>query len=366
MRVMLVDTACPSLENVRQQLADSGRSWELVHARDNRDALAQAERGMDAIVADLGSPAAASLELLRMMRLRHPEVIRLALTDIEHREMAVRAMDIAHQCMERPCDTLLMSEAIERAVALRHLLDSRELRRVIGQVERLPSAPRMYMRLRGVLGDSECGARSVCELLDQDPALTAKVLQMANSALFSGGAQLHSVHQALMRIGMDTLRIAVLANEVFDAHHGPKLAVLRRRAVRAAQLAAGMAPPRERDLARTAALLAEVGLLVPGVEALCAAEVGRSTSPPTPTHVGAYLLGLWGLPSSMVEAVAHHRQPSRVAQTHFGVLGIVHVATALARGEAPDADYVTTMGLSDRVATWTRRAADLGDLEEDL
>lgn len=366
MRVMFVDSVGASIENVHQQLAESGRSWDLVHAHDTRDALAQADKaGMDAIIADLGPPASPGLELLRAMRMRHPEVIRLALADVEQRDLAVRAMDVAHQCLVRPCDPLFMRETVERAVALRDLLGSRELQRVIGKVDRLPSAPRMYMQLRGILGDAECAARSVCELLAQDPALSTKVLQMANSALFSGGAKLHSVHQALMRIGMDALRIAVLANEVFDAHHGPALAVLRRRAVKASQLAYRIAEPHVRELARTAALLAEVGLLVPGVDALCAAQAGRSEAPPTPTLVGAYLLGLWGLPNCVVEAVAHHRQPSQVPQSHFGVLGIVHVATFLARGEALDGDYLASMGVTERVAGWKRRADDMGDADDD-
>lgn len=367
MRVMLVAEACGSLAQLQNELHAAGRHWELLGAADTKSALARLEQGaVDVVIASLGLPGSDGMQLLRLMRMRYPDVIRLALTDSGDRQAAVRAMDVAHQCVAQPCQPLQVADVVERAVALRHLLHSAELRRIIGQVERLPSAPRMYMQLRGILGDGECDARSVCELLDQDPGLTAKVLQMANSALFSGGAAIHSVQQALMRIGLDALRIVVLTNEVFDAHRGPALADLRRRAVMASHLAARMAEPHEREQARTAALLAEVGLLVPAVEALCAAEAGRSACAPTPTEVGAYLLGLWGLPLGIVEAVAHHRQPMRVAQSHFGVLGIVHVAAALSRGEAPDADYVTMMGVTERVAVWTRRARDLSNVEDDL
>jgi len=37
-------------------------------------------------------------------------------------------------------------------------------------------------------------------------------------------------------------------------------------------------------------------------------------------EIGAYLLGIWGLPYPVVEAVAHHHQPGRVTQAHFDVL----------------------------------------------
>jgi HD-like signal output (HDOD) protein len=46
-------------------------------------------------------------------------------------------------------------------------------------------------------------------------------------------------------------------------------------------------------------------------------------------EVGAYLLGIWGLPYSVIEAVAHHHQPHRVAQNQFDVLAALAIADAL-------------------------------------
>jgi HD-like signal output (HDOD) protein len=53
-------------------------------------------------------------------------------------------------------------------------------------------------------------------------------------------------------------------------------------------------------------------------------------------EVGAYLLGIWGLPYPVIEAVAHHHQPRRVAQTHFDVLAALSIADSLVlMGQAP-------------------------------
>jgi HD-like signal output (HDOD) protein len=46
-------------------------------------------------------------------------------------------------------------------------------------------------------------------------------------------------------------------------------------------------------------------------------------------EVGAYLLGIWGLPYPVVEAVAHHHQPERVVQADFDVLGALVLAHSL-------------------------------------
>ena len=83
-------------------------------------------------------------------------------------------------------------------------------------------------------------------------------------------------------------------------------------------------------------------------------------------EIGAYLLGLWGMPYPVVEAVAHHHRPARVpGQTVFGVLGAVHVADALA-GEQDecemettgiDEQYLQSVGVAARLPEWRDIAA---------
>jgi HD-like signal output (HDOD) protein len=53
------------------------------------------------------------------------------------------------------------------------------------------------------------------------------------------------------------------------------------------------------------------------------------------TDVGAYLVGLWGLPNTIAEAIAYHEDPSQSPNEAFGLAGIVHVADRLAH--FPDA-----------------------------
>lgn len=89
------------------------------------------------------------------------------------------------------------------------------------------------------------------------------------------------------------------------------------------------------------------------------------------THagVGAYLFGLWGLPSSIVEAVAFHHAPAANGLRAFSPLTAVHVANALEHAlaqpedaEQPlelDAEYLATLGLEHRLDTWRTEAMRL-------
>jgi HD-like signal output (HDOD) protein len=161
---------------------------------------------------------------------------------------------------------------------------------------------------------------------------------------------------AVTRLGHQTLLRMVLTIEAF----GSSLTIdsrqreeMQSRALRAADLARRLLPGPSAELAATASLLAEVGRLLPGV-----ASDSADVSPDMPGYAeaGAYLLGLWGLPMPIVEAVAFQHQPGRMRTPGFWVTGAVHVATALVSGREPDEAYLRSVGMLDRLPQWRQWA----------
>jgi HD-like signal output (HDOD) protein len=168
-------------------------------------------------------------------------------------------------------------------------------------------------------------------VIEQDPAATAKVLHLVNSSAYTAGRTVSNVPQAVALLGLHTVRGLVLMHDLirtFDV--GPALPAgwmdgLTRHSVETSRLARMLAEGQEwQSHAFTAALLHEVGQLVlvssrPAAfrdvletwraaaddgARLCAAEheaFGVSHS-----DVGAKLLGRWGLPAPVIEAVAGH------------------------------------------------------------
>jgi len=82
----------------------------------------------------------------------------------------------------------------------------------------------------------------------------------------------------------------------------------------------------------------------------------------THAEIGGYLLGLWGLPDSIVEAVYYHHNPNMCLQREFSPLTAVHVANELESHKSVlktvntvtqlDMKYIEALGLSDRISTW--------------
>ena len=362
MRVMFVDDERCVLEGIERALFALDVDWEMEFVTSGRAALDQLGREpVHAVITDMRLPCMGGRELRTEVRARWPDTLRIVLSGFTEEEAALRSLEVVHQFLAKPCDGTVLVALVERVAALRDLLGSPTLKRIVGRIGHLPPTPLIYCELLRCISNANASAKSVAGVLSRDPALSAKVLQVANSAFFRRGKSVADIGAAVTHIGTDVLRSLVLMVEVFAAENDEGAAAhLQQRAMRAMLIAerigAGEAFFSE---GMTAALLCEVGLLVPGIDAYCReAETngeGRFRYP----EVGAYLLGIWGLPTIIIEAVAHHQNPMRTKPQGFDAVGVAHVAAALARGAEPDRDYLALCGRLDQLDRWKQYAEQL-------
>jgi HD-like signal output (HDOD) protein/CheY-like chemotaxis protein len=358
MFVVVVDSPSGDLAGMDVRLAQLRADWEVEYLPDAGTALAIADsRPADVVITDLHAKGMDGAALLREFQSRRPETVRILLSAQENEEEAMRTMSIAHRVLPKPFTAEDLVEAVERVRALHGILSSERTRELVGRVDRLPPAPRLYLRLTQALEDPDSDAGSIAKLVAQDPALAAKVLQLCNSALFSPGRSVTDIRSAVARLGLRALRTIALAAEVFSrpgAGAGDAEA-LQRKALVASTMAARLLPHRAAaDLAGTAALLADVGLLLPGLGSDHGKLGSEGIDSELPAHAGAgaYLLGLWGLPMPIVEAVAFHHHPGRGGSRTFGIVGAVHVAVCLAQGHELDERFLQATGSLDRLPQW--------------
>ncbi len=373
MRILYVGDSGYLPADLGDYIADMGDDWKVECVPDGSTAIAKvAEQAADVIIAGPSLPDMTPAVLLGQVRTLRPETIRIALVEGPDagNAPAAKLIGVAHRFLPLPLAAETVLEAIHSLEELRDLLDSPRLRRVIGRVEQLPSPPHLYFALTKALEDDEGDSHDIARIVGGDPAVAAKVLQICNSAFFSNGRAITDLRAAVTRLGLATLRDLVLASEVFSMKTEAKVdrVALQQRALLASRLAAKILPHTSAELGATAALLADIGLLLPGVRD--EREPVQDSDPPDerPGHAeaGAYLLGLWGLPMPIVEAVAFHRQPQRSSLRSFWVPGAVHVAGALASAEPVDEAYLSSLGVLHQLPGW-RDMADMmaGRMQEE-
>lgn len=391
-RILFVDDEPSILAGLRRLLHGQRGEWDMVFAPGGAAALTELEGGpFDVVVTDMRMPGIDGTEVLAHVRRLHPGAARIVLSGHTEAASAVRSVPFAHQFLSKPCDPGMLKETVRRACSLQARLQGDGLRRVLGAVDALPSPPRVVLDLNAVLARADAGIDDVVAVITQDPAMSAKLLQLVNSAFFGLPRRATGLREAVAYLGVDAVRNVASAVEAFrafdDSPHLPAGtgAALHAHAMVVAGIAGDLVDAPQRHDTFTAALLHDIGLLALAArmpDALgVALEQARAGGRPLPeveievigaTHadIGAYLLSLWGLPLPIVESVAHHHEAPEFGGRHLDALHATYIAEALAAEsgghdglwEAPrqplEVAYLDAIGAADRVAGWQMSQGD--------
>ena len=387
MKVLLfVDDEARVLQGLQRQLRNMRDEWNMNFLDGGRKALEfMAARPVDVLISDMMMPEMDGAELLTEVSKRHPHTVRIVLSGHAEREAVLRLVGPAHQYLSKPCDAEELRASIARAFALRDLLSNERLKQLATRIKSLPTLPALYQRLTDELRKDDASMEQIGEIISHDIGMTSKILQLVNSAFFGLPQPISSPGDAVMYLGLSTVRALVLSLQVFSQFKNPQLegfslealanhcwttAVLARRIARAES-----GDTKMMDQCFLAGLLHDIGriILADGLpeqyakvwneaheKHLLVWQAEQSEFGATHADVGAYLLGLWGLPNPVVEAVALQHSPALCVTTGFSPLAAVHVASAFAHEKegSPtelihiEMDYLTKLGLADRIADW--------------
>jgi len=310
-----------------------------------------------------------------------PAVVRIGLVNQTRSSLPVASL--VHQFLMRPFRLEELSVAVERSCKLRDLLDGELMSRTVGDLGDLPSAPTVYMKLVEKLDQPDTSIEEIAEIVENDVAISAKLLRLVNSALFRTSQEIATVQMAASYLGLNIIKNLVLSAEVYSrfekapAVPGFSIEHLQVHSRLTADIARSMNLSREvRDAAIVASLLHDVGKLVLAWKVPVRLNWLISTAADqerplyqieeelwgiTHAEIGAYLLSLWGLPTSITEAIAYHHTPARVPHCHFDALGAVYAANLLALehdGSTIDTRslwdhrFLQEMGVSDELPRW--------------
>jgi HD-like signal output (HDOD) protein len=380
-RILFVDDEQNVLDGLRTSLRRQRATWDMVFAGSGEEALALLDQTpFDVVVSDLRMPGTDGVALLRAVKGRHPGVARIILSGNVEAGAALQIASVAHQVLGKPCVTEYLRQCIDRTCELQALLANPEIRALVGRLDLVPSIARTYLALTLAIDGESAGAAELGRIVETDTAMSAKVLQMANSGFFAGTRRRVSIASAVTFLGVELLRTLALSAQVFSALDAEvarefALEALQASSLRTAVLARRfVGDPARVEEAFTAGLVQDIGRVVLAVGlAGRYRQVLRSVAASGwPLHVvekeelgvnhaevGASLLGVWGLPFSLVEVVAYHHDPGAAQRHEARLVSAVHVAQALAAEDHGAEDE----GLATGVDTASlERAGFLGEL----
>jgi putative nucleotidyltransferase with HDIG domain len=365
--------------------AKDKEKWAIAYATTGAEALNQMDsNGCDAVVTELQLPDMTASELLRKIQDLYPSAARLVLSEAGDRRAMIGSLGSAHQILSKPCNTDTLKGQISKSLSMRLVLNDDNLHARIARIDKLPVLPSIYDQLVREMQSESASMQKIAALIRQDVAISARVLQMINSAYFGVSRHVDSVMQAVTLLGFDTVKSLVLTAGVFSQfkdsglqgflvdeiyNHSLAVGTNAQHYANAFGLSRGHS-----EEALTAGTLHDIGklILVTNFESEVRQIISVMQESKLPLHeaerqvlginhceMGAHLLSLWGLSDHILEAVAFHDAPRGSADQAPNVLAAVHIANAFdhdqrmpdrdPRFTTADTDYLNQIGLGNQL-----------------
>ena len=167
--------------------ASAGNSaWECHFVADAPAALALlAAQPFDALVADMNLPGKSGAELLREVRALHPHTLGFIVGNVRDQELIINCIGGTHQFIRRPFQPAKLVATLQRGLKLDAWLANDEMRKLVPRLQRMPSLPATYFNLLKEIESDSVTTQNVGTVIARDPMVTARLLQMVNSAAFA-------------------------------------------------------------------------------------------------------------------------------------------------------------------------------------
>lgn len=380
-RIVFVDDDPKMLAGLQKRFRGMRNEWEMTFAGSGQEALEILQReAFHILVTDMRMPGMDGAELLRRVEKLYPHIVRIILSENSDAEMILKSAGPAHQCLSKPCDAGKLKMAVARAGTMRSLLKNEALINLISGIETLPSLPSLYTEVVNEANSPNGSLNKVGEIISKDVGMSAKILQLVNSSFFGLPSHVNSPIRAVCLLGLETIKSLIISVKIFSQFNrsglsGFPISRLWNHSIATGIIARGMATQKDAgqnriDEAFMAGLLHDVGKLIlldrlpqqyleiTAMEKSLRCplwEAEQKVLGTTHAQVGAYLMGIWGLSESIVEALAYHHCPSKCPNESFSTLTAVHLANSVEHESSTgsslnrlDFQYLEKLGIDDQ------------------
>jgi HD-like signal output (HDOD) protein len=380
---------------LKRSFRDMRKEWDMHFAAGPSQALEVLNtESIEVIVTETVFQGESGLDFLKVVREGHPHCVRIILSGYSNQDVVLKSVDLAHQYLSKPCEDEALKTTIGRAFMMKELLDHQALKKIVSQIDALPTLPAIYVKLTQTLESEDASIDKIGEIIAQDIGLTAKILKLVNSSFFGLRQHVNNPAKAVSLLGLDLIKAIVLSSGTFNKFKrvkfpGLSLEQMWEHAMLTGTFAKIIAKEgglgrQGSDTAFMAGVLHDIGKLLIAAYlpdsyavinklsekvAITIAEAEEKVIGTTHAGIGAYLLGLWGLPDSILHATALHHCPGSYGENGLNPTVVIHIADAFAKAgddihmpqgiiEGLDYEFLQTAGHLSAVDHWKALCAE--------
>src|SRR5688572_26393012 len=180
-----------------------GPDYEVFTASNGKEGLEFLKQTpVDIVVSDLVMPEMNGQEFMAAVSTQHPESMRIVISSHEDQLTVAQCLMFGHRYFSKPFDLKNLSSVLKRICHLKHQVGSEKLKRVVLGLGALPTPPKIYLRLTQALNSPYSSMEEIGEIVQQDAALTLKLLQISNSAFFAVSQKVLTPMEAVQIVGL--------------------------------------------------------------------------------------------------------------------------------------------------------------------
>lgn len=213
--IYLVDDEPLILEMLRSYLARADNSWKIECFQKPTLAIEATRKSQpDIVVSDFSMPEMTGVAMLEQIRQLAPMSIRILISGFAYLDAFVSA----HQYFGKPFSFPDIRSKIQKALQSLRQFRNPEIRSTVLSLRTLPALPQIYYELLVALENPNTPYTRVTEILTKDAAISAKILQMANSPLYGKAADVEAITnllQAITILGTERVKAAVLTHSIY-------------------------------------------------------------------------------------------------------------------------------------------------------
>lgn len=371
MKILLIANTAKELHIIEESF--SSRTSSVISVTSIKAALEMLAKHQFTIVicmAELGKVS--GIEFLRAIGKKLSRSARFLVNNSKE-DISLEASQVAHSILPLPIDIAKLKVTIKNVGSQNKAITKKSIIGAVKSVKTLPSAPKVYMQLNHILQSKHVDSDKIAEIIMQDPALAAKVLQFSNSAFIAKGNPINSITEAITRMGVEMLSCIVMTAELFvykPSFQGFSIEGEQQHSLATAKLASSLVKPGLKQQAMIAGLLHDIGKLVlfdidPALtqrffqEQSTAADnvlLERRMFNCDHCTVGAFLLHVWSFPYDLIAAITDHHEPKKLLASEFGVAQAVYVANKLIKDQKLDNDFISHFKFEKALDALTKRA----------
>jgi len=397
--ILFVDDKKKVLDGLRRMLFSMRSQWNMNFATSGQAALGFLKQNpCDVVISDMRMPGMDGAALLNKVEELYPQTIRFILSGFSDKEMIMRTVGPTHQFISKPCEAEVLKEIILKALDSRNIIDDSELKQIVAKMDCLPTLPDIYSELLALLKSEKSTFQEIATLVSRDVGISAKVLQLVNSAFFGLRQRVDDLQRALTYLGTETLKGIIITADVFGKFTPEQIQRFAIREMYDHSFRVGIsaskivtATTKDRKLADSstmAGMIHDIGklLFIMNRPEEYGEVIQSLEGNPKPLYtlekerfgmshaeLGAYLMGVWGLPETIVQAIGAHHNPLKAFDKAINPVSAIYIANILDHTQAGDISYdedsklskgyLTKLDLLHYLPEWEKIAQTVIDLK---